>query len=101
MLTSKILVVLHRLEHVPSAMTLIDLLQSKASLASSDAVAGPAQPKIEVDALRLIELTGRFSAVMQGADEKEEILRRDVIISIFRTVSVSSPSGPFAFKLSC
>lgn len=89
LVTSKILVVLHRIEHLPSAMTLIDLLHSSPTATVAE---GSTPIKVEVDALRLIELTGRFSAVMQGSDEKEEILRRDMVMTVFRTVRILFPS---------
>jgi hypothetical protein len=98
-------VVLNKIENLPTVMTLTQLLQpglpsltsSSSRLAKSDITEeeGPliqelpqaptVQPKaLMVDALRLIELTDRNSAVMQSA-EADELLRQDPILSIFRT----------------
>jgi hypothetical protein len=101
-------VVLNKIENLPTVMTLTQLLRpglpslssvtsTTSKLAKSDITEdeGPlmpelpqattAQPKtLSIDALRLIELTDRTSAVMQSA-EADELIHQDPILSIFRT----------------
>ena len=90
-ITTKALVVLNRMENVPAALTIIQLLQPKQKVtdASSATLAEKPQDVMEVDALRLIELTGRMTAVMKSADA-DDILRRDTVTQVFRTVSLLS-----------
>ena len=101
-------VVLNRIENLPTVMTLTQLLQpglpSLSSVTSATSKLGKSeitddegalmqelpkitavQPKaLSVDALRLIELTDRTSAVMQSA-EADELIHKDSVLSIFRT----------------
>lgn len=89
-LTTKVLVVLNRMEHVPAIMTIVQLLQpKKLNWDSKSNIGEKPQEAMEVDALRLIELTGRMSAVMASASA-EDILRRDNVTQVFRTVSLPS-----------
>lgn len=67
-------------------MTIVQLLQPKAKAPSG--IAEKPQEVMEVDALRLIELTGRMSAVMASASA-DDILKRDAPTQVFRTVSIS------------
>ena len=82
---------LNRMENVPAALTIIQLLQPKQKISDSSttSLTEKTEDVMEVDALRLIELTGRMTAVMKSADA-EDILRRDTVTQVFRTVSVSS-----------
>jgi len=63
---------------------------SPAALAYSSALNNQQQlilkPELSIDALRLIELTERTSAVMRDA-ESEDTLRADPILNVFRTFS--------------
>ncbi|KAI0751094.1 Sodium/hydrogen exchanger family-domain-containing protein [Daedaleopsis nitida] len=104
-------VVVERLEHLPAVMTLTSLLQSQsaatlsrsheenASTISSTnekaALEGPDVPvlarhstarttQISVDALRLIELTNRTSAVLKS-QEAETLVHSDPVLAIFKT----------------
>jgi hypothetical protein len=92
---SRFSVILNKIEHLPAIMTLTQLLQSSSSsvtLTSEDkpvsesAVASGKRPTktVVLDALRLIELTERTSAVMQSS-EADDIMHRDALISILRT----------------
>jgi len=97
---SRFSVILSRIEHLPAIMTLTQLIQPPPSTlslnrpASNDSrqsteVAAPVphdtgKQVVALDALRLIELTERTSAVMQSS-EADDILQRDSLISIFRT----------------
>ena len=103
---TKFALLLDKIEQLPAAMTLAQLLQplgpsasakSLSSTSSSDnerdaSDAGhptmpsrsPPQPPIRIDALRLIELTARTSAVLKS-QEAESLMRSDPVISIFRT----------------
>lgn len=87
-LTIKALVVLNRMENVPAALTIIQLLQPKQKISESTSptITEKEEEVMEVDALRLIELTGRMTAVMKSADA-DDILRRDTVTQVFRTVS--------------
>lgn len=76
---SKFTVVLERIEHLPAVMTVIQLLQQSSP---SPAPSAPA-PTRKVDALRLIELSERTSAVMRGADNAAEVLGRDALVKVF------------------
>ncbi|KAG9104268.1 K(+)/H(+) antiporter [Ceratobasidium sp. 370] len=106
-------VVLNKVEHLPAVMTLTQFLQpplpntampSHSSTDSSDekekvespvsdlpalpSAASPmlsdGTPRVKIDALRLIELTERTSAVMK-VSASEELMQRDTLISVLRT----------------
>ena len=99
---TKFALILDKIEQLPAAMTLAQLLQplvavsglSSSSSASSEKVSeasglptlphSPTQSRIRIDALRLIELTARTSAVFKS-QEAESLMRSDPVISIFRT----------------
>ncbi|KAJ7628091.1 potassium:hydrogen antiporter [Mycena rosella] len=97
-LKTKFAIVLDKIEQLPAAMTLSQLLQSPSSLAPSltsvaeekalEAMSGlpysPLSPRISIDALRLIELTNRTSAVLKS-QEADVLLHNDPIVSVFRT----------------
>jgi hypothetical protein len=70
-------VILDKIEQLPAVMTVTQLLQ-QASMPPS-----PPAP-ISLSALRLIELTGRTSAVLKS-QEADYLIRSDPIISVFRT----------------
>ncbi|KAG8742268.1 K(+)/H(+) antiporter [Ceratobasidium sp. 414] len=107
-------VVLNKVEHLPAVMTLTQFLQPPlpsivvpeyhASIDNSDEkekIETPASalpvlpnatplmssdgtPRVKIDALRLIELTERTSAVMK-VSASEELMQRDTLISVLRT----------------
>ncbi|KAJ7129154.1 potassium:hydrogen antiporter [Mycena epipterygia] len=96
---TKFSIVLDKIEQLPAAMTLSQLLQSPASRppsfvsTSADDKAleampslahSPLQERISIDALRLIELTNRTSAVLKS-QEADILLHNDPIVSVFRT----------------
>ncbi|KAG8833001.1 K(+)/H(+) antiporter [Serendipita sp. 399] len=93
---SRFSVILNKIEHIPAIMTLTQLLQpSQSSVTLASAGDGdhssrdipgvaPATSSVQLDALRLIELTDRTSAVMQSS-EADDIIRRDALLSIVRT----------------
>ncbi|KAL1741415.1 Sodium/hydrogen exchanger family-domain-containing protein [Schizophyllum fasciatum] len=96
-LRSRFLVVLDRLEHLPGMMALAQLVQpSQASLITAavrDSVdekgkqTPPASPtpSTTIDALRLIELSDRTSAVMRSnAHAAETLAATDPVLSVFR-----------------
>ncbi|CAE6386161.1 unnamed protein product [Rhizoctonia solani] len=113
-LMTRFTVVLSKVEHLPAVMTLTQFLQPplkpaltkpKAhSMGSSDekvdimdpstptlsplagnvSIVSDGTPHVSIDALRLIELTERTSAVMRGT-AAEELMHRDTLISIMRT----------------
>jgi hypothetical protein len=88
-------IVLDKLEQLPAIMTVTQLLSNSSSrslLAASDISTDEKAPSrdisllrpVSVDALRLIELTERTSAVMMSA-EADYILQTDPLVSVFRT----------------
>ncbi|KAK0190433.1 Sodium/hydrogen exchanger family-domain-containing protein [Armillaria mellea] len=82
-------VVLDKIEQLPAVMTLSQLLQpyspSTDTFRSSLIERSPSPlPQMSIDALRLIELTNRTSAVMQSTGS-ESLLQSDSVVSIFRT----------------
>ena len=92
---SRFAVVLDKLEQLPAIMTVTQLLANSSSLslsttsdAGSDEKASAKEVTltrpVSVDALRLIELTERASAVMISA-EADYILQTDPLVSVFRT----------------
>ncbi len=103
-LKTRFAVVLDKIEQLPAAMTLAQLLHPststetlvQAEVASDDEKhSSPhslgsvpkvslASSRISIDALRLIELTTRTSAVLKST-ESASLLQTDSIISIFRT----------------
>jgi hypothetical protein len=91
---TKFAMILDKIDQLPAAMTLTQfLLPHRAasaasfnsnSLTKSEKAADPPRPQIRMDALRLIELTARTSAVLKS-QEAESLLRNDPVISVFRT----------------
>jgi len=96
---TKFALVLDKIEQLPAAMVLAQLLQPPLSslpvdFPSSTSVGdekapitdSPAArpPRITIDALRLIELTARASAVLKS-QESESLMRSDPVVSVFRT----------------
>ncbi|KAF9525870.1 Sodium/hydrogen exchanger family-domain-containing protein [Crepidotus variabilis] len=80
-------VVLDKLEHVPGMMALTQLVQPtqsshrRISIAPSES--SSTLPSMFADALRLIELSDRVSAVMRSSNA-EYLLHTDPLLSIFR-----------------
>ena len=107
-LKSRFAVIVDRIEQLPAVMTLTQLLQSPAAAMSSDALstnssaeekAALAQahglpvlshggqvemPRVSVDALRLIELTNRTSAVLKS-QAADSLVQSDPILAILKT----------------
>jgi len=99
---TKFAMVLDRIEQLPAAMTLSQLLQPLSSVSSTtltssidEKVSDPAglpdsptmslsHPRITMDVLRLIELTNRTSAVLKS-QEAETLIQNDPVVSVFRT----------------
>lgn len=102
---TRISVILDKIDQLPAAMMLSQLITSNPSVAtfapfesvdekadildSQDGTAQgfssrPRTPPIHIDALRLVELTTRTSAVLKS-QEAESLLHNDPVVSIFRT----------------
>ena len=83
---SRFTVVLDRIEHLPGMMVLTQLIQPPSSLLEdpSRKKKAPVRTGMSVDALRLVELSDRTSAVMRSSNT-EAILRKDPLLSIFGT----------------
>lgn len=71
---TKFAVLLERIDHLPAIMTLVQLLQTSSTTSR--------RRTIRIDALRLVELSDRASAVMRGS-EASELLRRDALVKVF------------------
>ena len=89
----KFTVLLERIEHLPAIMTVAQLLQSPSSPTPGRRSFLP-----RIDALRLVELSDRTSAVMRGS-EAMELLRRDALVKVFEMFGklnrIVVSSGPF------
>lgn len=105
-LKTKFAVILDKIEQLPAAMTLTQLLQNPAVMSSAPSrasvpleekestdvaiatlpktAATPPAPRITIDALRLIELTDRTSAVLKS-QAADSIIHTDPVVSVFRT----------------
>jgi hypothetical protein len=101
---TKFAMVLDKVEQLSSAMMLTQLLQPSSATSSKDSVTSssedekvvdalgvpiPSRPSatdqpITIDALRLIELTARTSAVLKS-QAADSLLQSDPIVSVFRT----------------
>ncbi|KAJ7246597.1 potassium:hydrogen antiporter [Mycena haematopus] len=94
---TKFAIVLDKIEQIPSAMTLAQLLQPPtirppsyvSTLDEKGLEVAPAHTtswrgRTKIDALRLVELTNRTSAVLKS-QEADLLLHNDPIISVFRT----------------
>ncbi|KAI0005096.1 cation/H+ exchanger [Russula compacta] len=90
-------VLLDGMEQLPSAMTLTQLLSTSTRWMSAKSSTDkssqsektiipylPDKHTIHVDALRLVELTGRTSAVLKS-QSADTLIRNDSVLSIFRT----------------
>lgn len=96
----RLTVVLDKIEHIPALMTLTRFLQApnelvlersesrSSSESSSRGNAAPPpdyfNPRVSVDALRLIHLSERTSAMMKSA-ASEELIRTDSLLTLYRT----------------
>lgn len=87
---TKFTLVLDKIEQIPAAMTLSQLLQpgklsstTAGSLPDSPLDSRP-PPYISIDAFRLIELTNRTSAVFKS-QVADELVHNDPVLSVFRT----------------
>ncbi|KAF8638567.1 hypothetical protein AX17_002110 [Amanita inopinata Kibby_2008] len=88
-LKRRITIVLDRLEQLPAAMTVTQLLKPEYPSSMVDEKRRSRSlpwvaPPINIDALRLIELSARPSAVLKG-QESEALLMGDPIVSVFKT----------------
>lgn len=83
---SRFTVVLDRIEHLPGLMVLTQLIQPPPSLLEDPSRKKKAavHPGVSVDALRLVELSDRTSAVMRSSNT-DAILFKDPLLNIFGT----------------
>jgi len=83
-LKTRFTTVLDKLEHLPGMMALIQLIQPSLSEPPSSSMQRDALPRsITIEALRLIELSDRVSAVMKSSIS-DSLLLTDPMLSIFR-----------------
>ncbi|KAG9051034.1 K(+)/H(+) antiporter [Tulasnella sp. UAMH 9824] len=97
-LKTRFTIVLHKMEHVPILMNLVQYLQPPIALTGSQSsdstkkekeavspvVTADGTPKVSIDALRLMELSQRTSDVMKNIGQ-DELAHRDTVLSVFRT----------------
>jgi len=86
---TRITIALDRFEQLPAAMTLTQLLKActPSTLSAEKTINDPAAPgpfSMSVDALRLMELSGRTSTVLRST-ESEALLLEDPLITVFKT----------------
>ena len=105
---SKFALILEKVEQLPAAMTISNLLQSQDLAASQETLSAltsadnkeaeafgssseldhkalpPSSPTISINALRLIELTNRTSAVIRS-QEADALIYNDPVVSVFKT----------------
>ncbi|KAJ3516410.1 hypothetical protein NLJ89_g1139 [Agrocybe chaxingu] len=99
---TKFSLVLDKIEALPAAMTLSQLLHNPSAVMSSSHLSGanaktleaglddedraeaPPQSAITIEALRLMELTARTSAVLRS-QEAESLIYNDPVISVYKT----------------
>ncbi|KAI0632272.1 Sodium/hydrogen exchanger family-domain-containing protein [Trametes polyzona] len=101
---SRFTIVLDKIEHLPGMMALTQLIlpppppYTERALATSGTLEGstdmlkgessptppPSSPAVSIDAIRLIELSDRTSAVMKGSNT-EHLLNTDPLLDIFTT----------------
>ncbi len=107
-------VVLDKVEQLPGAMTMAQLLNPVSSsgadardprsvFASSRSLSSfkrqiPSTPTMIIEALRLIELTTRTSAILEST-ESDSLLQNDSVLSVFRTFGQLN-NLPFSATLS-
>ena len=82
-LIQKCLIVLNRMEDIPSMMTITKLLASALRDHTSSSPPEDTQNVLKIHCLRLVELTQRASAVMRVSERHFDKL--DPVINIFRT----------------
>ncbi|KAF8632310.1 hypothetical protein AX15_001934 [Amanita polypyramis BW_CC] len=82
---NRITIVLDRFEQLPAAMTLTQLLKARGRTSSADEKTAVVVPRsMTIDALRLMELSARTSAILRST-EAEALLLEDPLINVFRT----------------
>jgi len=86
---TKFAIVLDKFESLPPAMTLSQLLYTPISPSNSlssvdEKVDNPITPSVTIEALRLIELTNRTSAMLKS-QEAESLIYNDPIVTTYRT----------------
>ena len=86
---NRITIALDRFEQLPAAMTLTQLLKASTPIVlpgekTADEKSVPVPLYMSIDALRLMELSGRTSAVLRST-ESEMLLLEDPLITVFKT----------------
>ncbi|KAF9554536.1 hypothetical protein CPC08DRAFT_753614 [Agrocybe pediades] len=96
---TKFAILLDKIEALPAAMTLTQLLQNSDPASSSsstlsekaveagfatDHAGPPISPPITIEALRLMELTNRTSAVLRS-QEADALIYNDPVVSVYKT----------------
>lgn len=83
---SRITLVLERFEQLPAAMTLTQFLKVNIPPSSDEKtiLAHQSLPSVNIDALRLMELSERTSAVLRST-ESDTVLSEDPLVTVFRT----------------
>ncbi|KAK0447781.1 Sodium/hydrogen exchanger family-domain-containing protein [Armillaria borealis] len=83
-------VVLDKIEQLPAVMTLSQLLQPYSASTDTFIPSPSPLPQMSIDALRLIELTNRTSAVMQSTGSESLLQSDSIVLGCFRRPLSSS-----------
>ena len=85
--TSRYAVVLQQFDHLPALFTFVKLVKAPIQFTTPSEktpLVPQAQP-VTVDALRLVELTERTSAIIKASDSTETLVAADPLCQVFRT----------------
>lgn len=100
--TSRYAVILQQFEHLPALFTFTKLIQAPLQLSSSRTsvsselnektestpspdVSAARRPAVTINALRLVELTERTSAIIKASDSSATLVAADPLCQVFRT----------------
>ena len=88
----RLTIILDKVEHIPALMTITRFLQTPPETCVSPSTPGGSEtpapvyfsPRVALDALRLIQLSDRTSAMMKSA-AAEQIMQTDPLLAMYRT----------------
>ncbi|KAI9203056.1 Sodium/hydrogen exchanger family-domain-containing protein [Polychytrium aggregatum] len=83
-LDHKVLMVVPDIQFVPGLMTFMQFFKGSASPSSIPEDDAQKLVNVEMHAARLINLTGRMSAILIASESEEELVKRDSVINAFQ-----------------
>ncbi|KAK4705232.1 monovalent cation:H+ antiporter-2, CPA2 family, partial [Phenoliferia sp. Uapishka_3] len=85
--SSRYAVILQQFEHLPALFTFCKLVKAPLQFTklSEKSEELPPAPQVTIDALRLVELTGHISAIVNASDSQETLVAADPLSQIFKT----------------